>query len=187
MVGIVLVLALGFAAFAANLAMGHETTARQDGQANTSNPVAAQPIAVSSAPEVLPAPSSTERTDWPTNEKGETYGSSGLAKSYDDVPDLVQVMATNGKVGYAFRISLDNPPKAFEASSENEANLRGWEVPVYESDGVTEIGVFTVGGPGSEIGGTKADGTSWKMVSNPDGTITTTVTEPDGTKAVTTE
>lgn len=188
LVGVILLLALGSAAFGANLAIGNESSnSVSTGESVAAEPVAAQPTAFPSASSARPAPSSTARTDWPTNGNGETYGSSALAKSYDDVPDLVHVMATNGKVGYAFRASLDSPPTTLAADSVNEANLRGWEVPVYEADGVTQVGVFTVGGPGSEIGGTRADGTSWKMVSNADGTTTTTVTAPDGAVTVSTE
>ncbi len=186
-VGVVLVLVLAIAVISANLALGNAQAPGESSAVSSAVPAVSQSTSVSPAPsDVLPAPSASVKTDWPTNASGESYGSSALAKSYEDVPDLVKVMATNGEVGYAFRASLDTPPEAY-AGSENEVNLKGWDVPVYESDGVTQIGVFTVGGPGSEIGGTKADGTKWKMVSNTDGTVTTTVTKPDGSVEVTTK
>lgn len=99
---------------------------------------------VERVPESVAATSSL----WPINARGQTYGVAvGNAEA-----DLVGAVATNQKVGYALRTELDGP----KPSSPEEA-LR-WQaeqadksrfVPVYESDGVTQIGVFRIGGPGS--------------------------------------
>ena len=65
--------------------------------------------------------------------------------------------------------------------------MRGYTIPVYESDGVTQIGVFQVGGPGSGSGGESADGTEWERHSDEAGNIITTTTHPDGTVTIETE
>jgi hypothetical protein len=124
-----------------------------------------------------------------TNAKGQSYGSSANAESPAEEPDLIHVMADNGKVGYCCKDDLEGPAPVTpeDADAITEAGLKGYKIPVYESDGVTRIGVFTVGGPGSECGGTMANGGSWKKTSNEDGTITTVTTKADGTVSKTTE
>ena len=102
---------------------------------------------------------------------------------------MIRVEADNGKVGYCYRTELDPTPSHSreEAEAIMEQSMRGREIPVYESDGVTQIGVFTEGGPGSGVTMKKADGTTIEMVTNEDRTITTTITKPDGTVTETTE
>jgi len=103
----------------------------------------------------------------------------------------VAAMATNGKVGYLRRTDMDPPdqmPKTpEEAEAINEAGLRGYTIPVYESDGVTQIGVFQVGGPGSQAGGKMADGTTITMEADAAGNIITTTVAPDGTTTIKTK
>ena len=47
------------------------------------------------------------RTLWPTNERGQTYGAAGLARSYEDVPDLIAVAGGGNVQGYCFKTDLD--------------------------------------------------------------------------------
>ncbi len=90
---------------------------------------------------------STE-TAWKINDKGETYG---VVNSHGE-PTLIAVVATNGQQGYTYGTDLANaggppPTSPDEAVARSKANQgKTFSVPVYESDGRTQIGVFTVGG-----------------------------------------
>lgn len=117
-----------------------------------------------------------------TNDNGQSYGSKYFAKSVADEPDLIAVVATNGKEGYCYKTDFEGPETKTteEAVAETKANLRGREVPVFESDGVTRVGVFMIGGPGTTCIGRKSDGTVVTMVADEKGTIVTTSKAPDG-------
>lgn len=85
----------------------------------------------------------TETSDWGINAKGETFGVGGDGRS----PDLIAVYATNGKHGYAYSKDLDGPvpTSPADALAQQEANEgRSRSVPVYESDGETIIGQFSI-------------------------------------------
>lgn len=84
-------------------------------------------------------------TVWPKNDLGMTYGSGLDAVSPEDEPDLIRVLATNGKVGYAYRTDLEGPEPSSPAAAIAQQKARGDKprvIPVYEVDGVTQIGVF---------------------------------------------
>lgn len=85
---------------------------------------------------------------WPTNARGQTYGSSGQANAEPGEPDLIEAIATDGKTGYVLRTEMELPPPAnpSEAAARNTAPPR--TIPVYQSDGLTQIGVFVIGGTG---------------------------------------
>jgi hypothetical protein len=76
------------------------------------------------------------------NASGQTYGSTANG----DNPDLVAVVATNGKQGYVYATGLITPQPA------NPSEALAWQqtpqppkvVPVYESDGKTQIGEFAL-------------------------------------------
>jgi hypothetical protein len=78
------------------------------------------------------------------NERGQTFGSSaGVAHA--DEPDLIEAIATNGKIGYVEKADLYGPePESPEAAAANLPEDR--TIAVYESDGVTVIGEFIVQG-----------------------------------------
>lgn len=80
------------------------------------------------------------------NAHGQTYGVTG---SEQGDPDLVAVTATNGKDGYAYATDLQGgpmPTSPADAIAQQEANQgRTHSIPVYESDGTTVIGEFTIG------------------------------------------
>lgn len=126
---------------------------------------------------------------FPVNDNGQSYGSVDEAVDGVEEPDLIRCQADNGKVGYCLKAEMEGetPRTSEEAEAIMMKGLRGYEIPVYEADGSTQIGVFTCGGPGSEIGGISPDGSSWSKTSNADGTITTTIEEADGTITKTTE
>jgi len=84
-------------------------------------------------------------TAWPKNDLGVTYGSALDAVSHEDEPDLIRVEATNGKVGYAYRTDLEGPEPSSPAAAIAQQKARGGKpdvIPVYEVDGITQIGVF---------------------------------------------
>jgi hypothetical protein len=133
----------------------------------------------------LPDPPLPAESVYPMNASGDTFGPN---KPLVEEPDLMAVMATNGKVGYCYRtqlMGLEQEPKTpEEAEASNEANLRGRMIPVYKSDGVTQIGVFQVGGPGSKLILEQADGTTITQEADADGNIITTTVAPDGTTTI---
>jgi len=95
----------------------------------------------------VPGVRSGAPTEWPKNAHGITYGSAMEATSLEDEPDLILIEATNGAVGYAYRTELEGPEPSSPAAAVAEQKARGDKpqvVPVYEADGVTQIGVFLI-------------------------------------------
>ncbi len=92
-------------------------------------------------------------TEWAVNENGDTYG----AVNDKGEPDLLAVIATNGKPGYAYAEELDEASGVTAAekfTSTEDARIwqesrygKSFPVPVYESDGETVIGEFVIEGP----------------------------------------
>ena len=92
------------------------------------------------------------------NEAGQTYG---VQVEDGPVPDLTSVygLAPDGSyvVGYALTTDMmafspdrpGNPSSVEEAeqwqAERDEKYPNGWDIPVFESDGVTQIGVFHIG------------------------------------------
>jgi len=88
----------------------------------------------------------TETSEWGVNAKGQTFGVQRDGKS----PDLIAVVTTDGKQGYAYVKDLDGrwpvPTSPADALAQQGADEgRSWSVPVYESDGETIIGEYTIG------------------------------------------
>jgi hypothetical protein len=85
---------------------------------------------------------------WPVNEHGETYGVQGNSSI---APDLVRIQTLEGKEGYAFSKDLavaegnevTSPKEAMEWMKTHAGTYI--DVPVYEKDGRTNIGVFRIG------------------------------------------
>lgn len=85
-----------------------------------------------------------QRTDWGINAKGQTYGVEIPGKGS---PDLIAVQATNGKNGYVYGKDLQGPqPTSPDDAAKNFTSRPPRDIPVYLSDGETQIGVFTIGG-----------------------------------------
>ena len=139
------------------------------------------------SPTPWPEPPLPAESVYPTNAAGQTYGGD---KPLVTEPDLVKILATNGKVGYSLKSDVYPSPggrMTAEAAAEmTKRSLRGYTVPVYESDGVTQIGVFQVGGPGSQAVYGRAGGTV-TMEADADGNIVTTTVASDGTTTIETE
>jgi hypothetical protein len=88
----------------------------------------------------------TETSEWGVNANGQTFGVQRDGKS----PDLIAVVTADGKQGYAYVKDLDGrwpvPTSPADALAQQETNEgRSWSVPVYESDGETIIGEYTIG------------------------------------------
>ena len=86
----------------------------------------------------------TETSAWGVNAKGETFGVQRHGKS----PDLIAIVTTDGKQGYAYVKDLDwpAPTSPADALAQQKANEgRSRSVPVYESDGETIIGEYSRG------------------------------------------
>jgi hypothetical protein len=71
-------------------------------------------------------------TAWGVNENGQTYGT----PNENGMPDLQAAQATNGKIGYIYFDDLMPTDPALDVDRD---------IPVYESDGTTQIGVFHIG------------------------------------------
>jgi hypothetical protein len=82
--------------------------------------------------------SSIEQTPWGVNKNGQTYG----VQNSRGTPDLIAVIATNGKTGYALSkdVMLNPPPRG----PGQDVQPSSGTVPVSESDGETVIGAFDV-------------------------------------------
>lgn len=106
----------------------------------------------------------TQITDWGVNANGDTYG----AENENGSPDLVAVMATNGRLGYAYRTDLDDAngttaSKTFKSPADALAwqeSIKGktFVVPVYDSTGKMFVGEFVIsaGEGNSGVGGQPA-------------------------------
>ncbi|KTS13628.1 hypothetical protein RSA3_03915 [Microbacterium testaceum] len=82
------------------------------------------------------------------NDRGQTYGSAGAGEE----PDLIAVVATNGRQGYVDADELADATGSSQNFTSPEEALRWQEeragravvVPVFLSDGVTRVGDFVV-------------------------------------------
>lgn len=84
--------------------------------------------------------------DYPTNPSGLTYGAAGGERPE---PDLIAVVGDCGHPGYVFGEELEDPePWSAEAGLDPDVSRT---LPVFTSDGVTQVDTFTLGG--SESGG----------------------------------
>lgn len=131
-------------------------------------------------------------TDWPVNANGQTYGSEVQAKSEADVPDLVLVEATNGKQGYCLNSQLNPAPVPPKSEAEAKAMMRealckGRVIPVFESDGVTRIGVFQIGGPGCQLVFEGDSGVVITKSGKADGSLVTKTQKVNGTTIIETD
>jgi hypothetical protein len=72
---------------------------------------------------------SSSTLPWDKNAKSETYGQCNI----NGCPDLIGAQATNGKIGFVLTKQMSAGPDRY--------------IPVYESDGTTVIGRFSIGYP----------------------------------------
>ncbi len=105
---------------------------------------------------MLASPLTGSPTPYPTNSAGQTYG--GGQEGIAD-PVLQGVVAMRGENGYCWTSDLDGPwPMNPQEAAWMMAVLSRREVAVYKADGVTQVGIFIVGGGSMTYGG--PDGTT---------------------------
>jgi hypothetical protein len=93
---------------------------------------------------------SDRTTEWAINDDGDTYG----AINESGEPDLILVVATNGKEGFVHAAELARADGSAQAATfaspeqalawQHEIAGRTISVPVYQSDGETRIGEFII-------------------------------------------
>lgn len=93
----------------------------------------------------------SDTTDWAVNDSGDNYG----VINGEGAPDLIAVIATNGRQGYVRSKDLADADGSTAAESfKSPQDAVRWQeenagvihlIPVYESDGTTQIGEFRVG------------------------------------------
>lgn len=104
------------------------------------------------SPEQQAVGSLTEPPEYDVNPAGETFGAASPSVPDEQWPDLVQVVADTGEVGFVRRDDLtggDSPKTLAEAAAASKVAEQLRWVPVYASDGKTEVGKFPVGGTSS--------------------------------------
>lgn len=90
-----------------------------------------------------------------TNADGLSYGSALDAPSFEEIPDLVLAHGDGGTLGYVLKADLYDAPTSLEdvLRLPTEVDSNGTvalvepvrEIPLYEVDGVTVIGTYTIG------------------------------------------
>jgi hypothetical protein len=105
---------------------------------------------------------------------GVALAAAPMSGTTPDPSDLVRV-AQGGKQGYCYWGDLQGPPPSLLTQTSPRllqyTSERGYGIPMYESDGTTQIGVFRLGGGG---GGGSADGSRYEETADAHGTIITT-------------
>ena len=92
---------------------------------------------------------STKNMNYPKNKNGQTYGSSADASSPETEPELISAAGVDGTAGYVLKKDLDGErPKSPEEAIaiQNSRSPDGRDIPLYDVDGETVIGVFHIGG-----------------------------------------
>lgn len=79
--------------------------------------------------------------DYPTNASGLTYG----AHSDEKMPDLIAAMGVCGRTGYLRATDLEDPAPWVPGAGGTDGRI----LPLYESDGVTQIDTFEEGRGGA--------------------------------------
>jgi hypothetical protein len=88
----------------------------------------------------------TPVTIYPKNESGETYGSGLYARTVEDQPVLIEAFGEGGVKGYVRKKDLigdipKTPEEAIALTKKRQTEGPG-QVPLYDVDGKTVIGVF---------------------------------------------
>lgn len=87
--------------------------------------------------------------NYPVNERGQTYGNGPYPAGPDQEPDLIAAVGVDGTMGYVLKKDLDGEqPKTPEEALAIQKSLPqgGYDIPLYDVDGKTVIGIFHIGG-----------------------------------------
>lgn len=89
---------------------------------------------------------------YPVNDNGMTYGSGAGIDEDDPGPDLIAAYGTNGRCGFIRSADRDPGPQTLADVRAHLADPDpdGYDIPLYQQDGVTVIGVFHIG-PGRTL------------------------------------
>lgn len=96
--------------------------------------------------------SSPPHQQFGVNAQGKTFGSALGIESPTQLPDLIKVKATNGAVGYITKTVFLGASPTLQQVLGYARNAHGnlvapaLTVPVYASNGTSQVGTFTVGG-----------------------------------------
>lgn len=94
-------------------------------------------------------PMGAKNMNFPKNKNGQTYGSVKDAASSKAEPELISAIGVDGTKGYVLKKDIDGEqPKSPEEAIaiQNSRSPGGRDIPLYDVDGKTVIGVFHVGG-----------------------------------------
>lgn len=85
------------------------------------------------------------------NSNGQTYGSASLAANLNEQPDLIDALGVDGTRGYVYKKDLnDEVPKTVQEALQQQAmalkSSGNRQIPLYDKDGKTVIGVFEISG-----------------------------------------
>ncbi|TJY40812.1 hypothetical protein E5161_16875 [Cohnella pontilimi] len=97
----------------------------------------------------VPNPFRYDNGKFPKNANGQTYGSASDASTPETEPDLIRAYGVDGTVGYVLKKDLDGEmPKTPEEALAMQKNRHpgGRDIPLYDVDGQTVIGVFHIDG-----------------------------------------
>ena len=125
------------------------------------------------APRTAPSWTPPQGPDYPTNDAGETYGGGSDGKQ----PDLVAAIGDCGRTGYVRGTELDPPPWVPGAGSTGRR-----VVPLYESDGTTEIDTYTIGAAEPQPSTEPPTGPGAADLQGEWAATIVGVTDPDGTE-----
>jgi hypothetical protein len=87
--------------------------------------------------------------NYPKNKNGQTYGSAADATSSETRPELISAIGVDRTKGYVLKKDIDGElPKSPEEAiaKQNSRSPGGRDIPLYDVDGETVIGVFHAGG-----------------------------------------
>lgn len=85
---------------------------------------------------------------YPKNKNGQTHGSAADATSPETEPELISAIGVDGTQGYVLKKDIDGeqPKSPAEAIAiQNSRSPGGRDIPLYDVDGETVIGVFHIG------------------------------------------
>ena len=87
-------------------------------------------------------------SEYPKNQRGQTYGSDALVDSPDEGPDLVSVVGDHGTCGFVLAEELAGPdfssPEQALAWQSDVLRQGPPSIPVYDVQGETVVDTFTL-------------------------------------------
>ena len=85
-----------------------------------------------------------KKADYPVNQSGLAYGPALYAETYEDIPDLIAAVGTNGISGYLYSEELFSVGAISSPEEVIVLMPTSYTIPLYEKEGKTVIGAFVV-------------------------------------------